>query len=138
MYFDEVFDYVGEVGVYQVFLLCYIFALGLVSIDAIRMNFIGGSMEHWCHIPALENFTYEKQKDIAIPETANGYSSCHRFPFNFSQYSLKELFLWNRSEQVQNMDPSQWVACDSGWVFDQSQYISTIGSQVGTAPQLQA
>jgi hypothetical protein len=130
MYF-EVFDYVGGIGVYQVSLMAYVLALGLVSIDAIRMNFVGGFMQHWCRIPALENFTHEQQKDIAIPDDAGrGFSECYRFPLNFSDFTMEELLNWNRTLQTENIEESQWVKCDAGWTFDQSYYISTIGSKV--------
>ena len=29
-----------------------------------------------------------------------------------------------------SISESDWIKCDAGWVFDQSEYVSTIGSQV--------
>ena len=133
MYFEEIFEYVGGVGFYQIFLMFYIFALGLVSIDAIRMNFVGGSMRHWCNILELQNFTHQDQLRIGIPFMDSGntsYSKCYRFPLDYSKYSLEELMNWDRESMTGNFSQNDWVKCDSGWVFDQSDFVSTIASQV--------
>ena len=162
MYFDEVFEFVGGAGVYQISLLMYVFALCLVSVDAIRMNFIGGHMDHWCRMPALENFTHQQQKYIGIPDSSSEgstkrghtflssflgidrggggdgdegvenveYEMCYRVPLDYGNYTRDELLNWNRTLMTGDVSRSEWVRCDGGWVFDQSQFISTIGSKV--------
>ena len=48
------------------------------------MNFMGGSMDHWCNVEVLQNFSHVQQKYLAIPDEGtlnNGgldYTSCHR------------------------------------------------------------
>ena len=154
MFFDEVFPYIGGAGVYQIVDLVFVFSIVLVSVDAIRMNFIGGDMEHWCQIPALANFTHDEQKDIAIPYDESSstrsrtwlsdlfgiqsseegrelkYEQCYRFPLDFSTYNLTELKNWNRTIMTDDIPRNEWVKCDAGWTFDQSEYYSTIGSEV--------
>ena len=35
------------------------------------ITFIGGEMEHFCRIPRLQNYSYDQQKYIGIPENGN-------------------------------------------------------------------
>lgn len=136
MYFDEVFEFVGGAGAYQVCLLCYVFALSMLGIEMGGINFVGGYMEHWCNIPALENFTHEQQQYIAIPssnphpESDLKYENCYKFPLDFNNYSLEDLHYWNRTERIANIPEEKWLHCDNGWVYDQSDWISTINSEV--------
>jgi hypothetical protein len=156
MYFDDVFEYIGGAGAYQLGNLAFTFAIFAMSIDAMRMNFVGGSMEHWCKIPELANFTHDDQKYIGIPDTGPTdsrrrtwlsdlfglpyssepveleYDSCYRFPIDYANYSQDELRKWNRTEMTSDIPESEWVRCDSGWVYDQSEFYSTIGSEVWT------
>ena len=139
MYFDEVFQYIGGGGPYQWCILMYQVAVALLGIDGAGINFIGGTMDHWCEIPVLENFTHAQQKYIAIPgdEEDNGdtnYERCYQFPLNFSSFSQDDLLNWNRSIMTEGISQDDWVKCDQGWVYDQSVWVSTITSQVGYRP----
>ena len=58
------------------------------------------------------------------------YEKCYRFPLNFNDYTLEELKNWNRSVMTDHIPRDQWIKCDSGWTFDQSDYYSTIRSEV--------
>lgn len=68
MEFDEVFQYIGEIGVYQAVLYLL---LGLPSFysgyQAIAMTFLGLSQEHWCEVDRLAEFPYDTQKYVGIP-----------------------------------------------------------------------
>ena len=67
MNFEEIFQYIGEIGLYQVIL--YVL-LGLPSYFSgymsISMSFLGYTPEHWCYIPRLEDFPYEIQKNVGM------------------------------------------------------------------------
>ena len=143
MYFEDVFEHIGGHGVYQGFLLVYASGLALFAFDGGIINFVGGHMEHWCRVPALHNFTHKQQKYIAIPadpgttdpaarDTAGEFTheECFRFPLDFSRYTEEELLAWNRSERTGSISQDHWIECDHGWTFDQSQWVSTIGSEV--------
>ena len=166
MLFDEVLQQVGGAGVYQAWLLGYTTAIAMLGLDNAYINFAGGFMDHWCHIPELENFTHAQQKYIAIPHDPTSsrqltnhlqspvtltkanvseeddleigeYDQCHRFPLDFSKFSVEELLAWNRTEMTDDIPREEWVSCDRGWVYDQSEWVSTINSQVlGVFPVL--
>ena len=55
--FEEAFDHIGHFGPYQ---LCLFFLIGIatfiVGIQMIASTFLSADMEHWCHIPRLQNF----------------------------------------------------------------------------------
>ena len=130
MYFDDVFEYTGGAGVYQSCLLLYQVAISILGLDAQTMNFLGGTMEHWCQVPALQNFTHDQQKYIAIPDDDSDYEQCYRFPLNFSSFTEEELLSWNRTEKTGDIPRSEWVKCDMGWVYDKSEWVSTVNSRV--------
>ena len=69
MHFDEIFLYIGEIGVYQA--LLYVL-LGMPSYFSgymsISMSFLGYTPEHWCYVEELQEFPYDQQKYVG--ETA--------------------------------------------------------------------
>ena len=131
MYFDEIFEYIGHFGLYQILL---ILVLGIVSFiggtQAVAMNVLAPNVDHWCQIPRLRNFTFDQQKYIAIPyeKTQTGqwrYSQCYRYTFDFTNLTDRQLYHWNRT--VMNLNAT--TKCTS-WTFDQSQFASSAVSQV--------
>ena len=62
------------------------------------------------------------------------YDSCHRLPLDFDNYTEEQLLNWNRSEHMEGITKNDWVRCDMGWVYDQSEWISTINSEVSCTP----
>ena len=42
-------------------------------------------MPHWCYVPRLANFSYEEQKQIAIPydNDEDDYSTCEMYDINY-------------------------------------------------------
>ena len=140
MYFDEALEIVGGAGYYQVCLIMLHVSVSMISMEGANMNFVGGTMEHWCQIPALTNFSHIQQKYISIPgddstsrarqDSGAEYERCHRFPLDFSKYTQDELVNWDRTLMTGNISKDQWIQCDHGWVYDQSVWISTINSEV--------
>ena len=144
MYFEEVFAYINGAGVYQICLLFCSGAFFFLSFDVLSTNYIGGHMDHWCLLPALQNFSHDQQKYIGIPDshaqsrqqvqlpTDLEYRSCHRFPLDFGNYTQEELLRWNRTKMTGSIAEEDWVKCDHGWVYDKGEFLSTIGSEVNT------
>ena len=134
MRYDEVYKYVGDIGAFQVCIFVYISMYTLFTSDNIAYIFVSGVMPHWCKVPELAVFSYERQKYIAIPATATAgddgdgaYSRCEMYAFNYSAFSDAELVAWNRSVMVTN---STAIAKCSDWVYEQTTFVSTVVSRV--------
>lgn len=124
MYFDDALDSVGDGGPYQIGVFFLIAAMEFLAADSIQMNFMGYKMDHWCRVPRLSNFTHSQQKYIAIPDD----EPCKMFPFDYENFTDEELLDWDRDSQTQNV--TDLISCSDGWVYDQSEFVSTVNSQV--------
>ena len=134
MRFDEILNLLGSFGLYQkrvYFLIC------LVSIPGawhkLGQVFLGGSVDHWCASPELDyiNCTEwslddsqcdQAKRDAAIPTDEEGaYESCLK-------YNLTGVPFYpgiNTSDFTE-----ETLSCDAGWDYDDSQYESTIITDV--------
>jgi len=65
--FDELLSAAGDCGMYQLMTFLLIGVMQFVAIDAFAINFIAGSMDHWCFVHQLQNLSDVRQRQIAIP-----------------------------------------------------------------------
>ena len=52
--------------------------------------FLGPDHDHWCHIRRLENFTFDQQRDIAVPYrdgSDTDYERCEYFDLPYTNYT---------------------------------------------------
>ncbi|KAK2176140.1 hypothetical protein NP493_680g00020 [Ridgeia piscesae] len=126
MLFDAILKEIGEFGPWQIILYGL---LGLVGIPTgfqnMGITFLGGDMDHWCHVPELANLSDDLQRYISVPNTdgePHTYSQCYMYHLNYSGYSTKEFLRWNRSAHVDTNTPTK--KCNS-WQYDQSVFTST-------------
>ena len=131
---SDVNTFIGDFGVYQLRIFLVIFLMGMLSMDSIQIVFIAGHMAHWCCVPELADLPYDVQKNVAIPAQSTDrdgsvveYSSCEMFSLNYSVYNRSQFYTWNRSSILTNRTST--VHC-SRWIYDQSQFVSTIVSKV--------
>ena len=136
MNFDELLNVTGGFGRYQVQLMLVVILLTLNS-AIITMNsvFFAGSADHWCKIPELRalNLTEDQEKNLSIPlENRDGrlqYSQCLRYSVNYSQLAVD-----NQNDTIwpdqSFRHGNETMPCDQGWVYDTSQYTSTISMEV--------
>jgi len=144
MKYDDIYEYIGEMGVYQRCVTVAMFGFALYALDSVTMIFVGASMPHWCRVEELSNLSYSQQKYIAIPtptdskdadsnpdSPVNGmfYSSCRMYNLSYGQYSDDDFLDWNRTDVIEKGTPT--VLCDQ-WIYDQTTFISTIVSRVHT------
>jgi hypothetical protein len=134
MHFDDLYQYTGQIGVYQVCAAIILLSLNLYSLDSMTMIFVGADMPHWCRIDELVHLPFEKQKYIGIPyddgspsEGGSTYSSCKMFALNYSAFSNDELTTWNRTLLISDRTP---VTDCTQWIYDQTTFVSTIVSRV--------
>ena len=127
MHYDKIFDYIGEMGLYQWGQFAVLFVFAMYCVDQMHIVFVGGSMPHWCRVEELAGLPYDVQKNVAIPTDSDSYSSCEMFAFNYSGYSDAEFLAWNRTGIVNDSTPV--VRC-TRWNYDQSTFTSTLVSKV--------
>jgi hypothetical protein len=119
--------YVGDIGLFQVLIVLMVGLSAFIGNESIANNFIGGYQEHWCAIPELQDVPHYRQKQIAIPLNDEGeYDTCYAYKLNYSQYTMTDFYTWNASDHVTD----DVMPC-TDWVYDQSDYVSTISSEVG-------
>ena len=131
MDFDAVLTHIGGFDKYQWITLTLIGLAGIhTGSHTLAIVFLGGFPDHWCQIPELKdtNLTVDQIKHIGIPRDESGeFSSCTAYHPKYyvnvsSGFLLDEL----------NSSQRNWtdvVKCSS-WHYDQSEYTSTIVSQV--------
>ena len=134
MHFDEILSLSDSFGPYQkrvYFLLC------LLSIPRAWHNlgqvFLGGSVDHWCSTaePDYVNCTYweldekqcgEAKRDAAIPISADGkFEKCVK-------YNLTGIVFYPGINTTAYTNHT--MSCSDGWDYDDSQYESTIITDV--------
>jgi len=126
-------EYIGDIGLYQWRVFIVVFLFTIYCTDSIQIIFLGADMPHWCRVPELEDLPYDAQKKVAIPtqsvedDGSVEYSSCEMFALNYSVYNRSEFHSWNRSLMIG--DKTSTVKC-SEWIYDRSQFTSTIVSKV--------
>uniref|UniRef100_A0A8D0FWL0 Solute carrier family 22 member 7 n=1 Tax=Strix occidentalis caurina TaxID=311401 RepID=A0A8D0FWL0_STROC len=126
MKFEDLLLEIGGFGRFQIFIL-FILCLPRINLPMhfLLHNFLAATPSHHCAIPhqeAFVNLTMEEVLLISIPQEPDGtYSSCEMF--SQPQFHL----LLNSSLQPENNSIIQH--CQHGWVYDHSQFTSTISTQ---------
>ncbi|KAK2140710.1 hypothetical protein LSH36_1273g00029 [Paralvinella palmiformis] len=126
--FNDVFKYIGDTGFYQL-LLYFVVCLpsffdGLQNMSA---NFFSAPMDHWCKISRLENFSFETQKKVAIPyveDESTEHQSCQMYDLYYDNLTDDQILNWDR-----NITRNTSLIDCTEWIFDQSEFISTINSK---------
>lgn len=126
MNFEELLREVGGFGRFQILtLLLLCLPRFFLPLHFLLHNFLAATPGHHCAIPHQQQFanlTEEEVLLINIPRDFNGaFSSCEMF----SEPQLH--LLLNSSLELTNVSVQ---SCQYGWTYDQSQFISTIATQV--------
>ncbi|XP_064915102.1 solute carrier family 22 member 7 isoform X2 [Columba livia] len=129
MKFEDLLLETGGFGRFQILILS-ILCLPRINLPMhfLLHNFLAATPSHHCAIPhqeAFVNLTMEEVLLISIPQEPDGtFRSCEMFLQ--PQFHL----LFNSSLQPENNSIIQH--CKHGWVYDHSQFTSTISTQVWT------
>jgi len=122
MQFEDVYQYVGHLGVYQICILMVACMLSMFDSEAVTMVFVGGNMDHWCRVDELAELKYSVQQSIAIPYIDGVYSSCQMYDCN---YTLMD----DVGSLQENCTRERVVDC-TRWIYEQTTFVSTIVSRV--------
>ncbi|XP_063173900.1 solute carrier family 22 member 7 [Candoia aspera] len=125
MNFEELLQEAGGFGQFQMLTLLLLCLPRLfLPLHFLLHNFLAAIPGHHCAIPhqhQFANLTEEEVLLINIPRDFNGaFSSCEMF--SEPQFRL----LLNSSHELTNVSVQ---SCQYGWIYDQSQFISTIATQ---------
>ncbi|NXR45067.1 S22A7 protein, partial [Hippolais icterina] len=126
MKFEDLLVEIGGFGRFQILMLA-VLCLPRINLPMhfLLHNFLAATPSHHCAIPhqeAFVNLSREEVLLISIPRKADGtFSSCEMF--SQPQFHL----LLNSSLQPENKSIIQH--CQHGWVYDHSQFTSTISTQ---------
>lgn len=86
MLFDDLFEYFGDLGPYQICVFL-VNVMPMIIVGTNSVPFIIANMDHWCKVPSLLDLPPDQQKYIAIPMDADGqYDQCSVYGLNFSTY----------------------------------------------------
>eukprot|EP00057_Strongylocentrotus_purpuratus_P011141 XP_011665615.1 PREDICTED: organic cation transporter protein [Strongylocentrotus purpuratus] len=135
---DDILVQIGEFGPYQkrVFaIVCMIYFTA--SWQSMVAVFMAASVDHWCAVPQWDNFNCSAaglseqtcmlaMKNASIP--AN-YTNDHQLVYEQCvKYNVSGEAFSPEIDPVHDpgLPTSQVIECDSGWVYDKSQYKSSI------------
>lgn len=127
MKFEDLLLEIGGFGRFQILIL-FVLCLARINLPMhfLLHSFLAATPSHHCAIPhqdAFVNLTMEEILLISIPREPDGtFRSCEMF--SQPQFHL----LLNSSLQPENDSITQ--SCQHGWVYDHSQFTSTISTQV--------
>ena len=135
MRYEELYEYVGQMGRIQWIIFAALFALNMFCMEVFNMIFVGGQMDHWCLVEELSSLPDDRQKYLAIPPAVNTgsdvvaeYSRCEVYSINWTTYSVEELAVWNRTQLIrENVTTTR--PC-TAWNYDRSTFASSIVSRV--------
>jgi len=141
MNYDVIYKYTGQMGRLQWLVFAGVCCLCLLCMESVNMIFVGGQMDHWCRQPdEVEALFHDPEKSVAdtdagaeVGSVVGGlHSRCSRYAVNWSTVDEMQLVAWQNSSAhlfpVGNDTSYDVVPCTS-WVYDQSQYSSTIVSR---------
>ena len=133
--FDELLNDIGPFGWFQIRIYAFKMLIGFIAAGPIvGIVFLAAVPNHWCAIPGLDrlNISQDARWNISIPlEERDGrivHSQCKMYDRDYSNLTEKDVqYLITHG----NLSEVPVRECKNGWLFDQSQYESTITGDVG-------
>ncbi|KAF5909550.1 solute carrier family 22 member 7-like, partial [Clarias magur] len=127
MKFENVLAEADGFGCYQIALFILLIVPRItLPCHFLLNNFIAATPSHHCNISSLdthgvfETLTQEEQLTVSVPKQEDGtFTSCHMF-------SQTHFYLLTNSSNATEIPV---VPCQSGWVYDTSEFKSTLASQ---------
>ncbi|KAH0622777.1 hypothetical protein JD844_025433 [Phrynosoma platyrhinos] len=138
MNFEDLLQEAGGFGKFQLLTLLLLCLPRLfLPLHFLLHNFLAAIPPHHCAIPhqnwLANNLTKEEVWLISIPRDSEGvFSSCKMF--SEPQFHLLVNSTQETTDTTANFTTVQ--SCQHGWIYDQSQFTSTIATQVNVPSSL--
>ncbi|CAH1799763.1 unnamed protein product [Owenia fusiformis] len=131
MDFDQLIKkYIGEMGLYQAWVLFLMGSLGVgICYANVSIVFLAAVPVHSCLIPELTsaNLSRDVINRVGVPLTEEGdYATCQKYDRNYTYVSKELLKQW--MNETRNGTEIKTVPCEA-FYYDTSQYTSSIVSQ---------
>ena len=146
--FDAIISQLGEFGKYQRRMLLLVFCMSLpCSMHAFVQVFLAAYTDHWCTLspnvqknncskwtlPTATNCE-EAKKEVFIPKTKSGsFEQCLRYNVSLGDFESYGMYGDDKDGLIAT-DSVNYTAgtipCDHGWMYDHSEYESTIVQSV--------
>ena len=133
MEFDDILTkHVGAFGLYQLLFYFGVCSVAIsMAIGVLEYSFVGATPDHWCTVPDLNTYNFtqaELEKYISPPNTDSGYDACLMYDrdyANVSEYDVWSFLYGNHSNDAVLKTTDCYA-----WSYDQSEYTSTVVSEV--------
>ena len=151
MKYDEIYAYTGQMGRLQWLVFAGVCCLSVFCMESVNLVFVGGQMDHRCRHadePERPPPFGDPEKSVTVPTDARANSDgvglrgrCSTFAVNWSTVDERQsaAAAWpNRSAHlfpVGNETSYDVVPCTE-WIYDRSQYTSTIVSRASIRSRL--
>ncbi|XP_022107232.1 solute carrier family 22 member 13-like [Acanthaster planci] len=139
MKLEEITALLGNFGRYQILLIAYASILSCIGCFVTLSHvFFAAGTDHWCSVlphencsswPVFQDNCTEVKKAMFLPPSQNDSS---KYPYsNCDQWALPSEYVFDPYAPLADVDNFTYsaVPCKSGWVYDTSQYKTTIISE---------
>ena len=141
MKLEEIIALLGNFGRYQIVLLVYVSLLSSVGpLIALGHGFFAPATDHWCSVlpgqncsswPKFVDNCTEVKRSMFLPPPNDETS---KYPYsNCEQWDLPDGYVFDPYVPLSDLDNFTYsaVPCKHGWVYNTSQYATTVITDVG-------
>ncbi|XP_038058625.1 organic cation transporter protein-like [Patiria miniata] len=133
--FDDILCAIGELGPWQKLLCCLVPLVGVMDgLNALAQVFFAGEADHWCRVASWEEanctstpspddwecLVEKRNASIPFNATTEAFDSCHMYDVRGVEFAVG----FNASGSA-----NLTIECPDGWVYDTSQYKTTITNE---------
>ncbi|XP_030850525.1 organic cation transporter protein [Strongylocentrotus purpuratus] len=132
MKFDDILGEIGEFGKYQrwVYAMVCIIALPVASHQMAQV-FLAGASDHWCDVAAwseedCSKWDYNEAQCTEAKRNASSPINATEDESQCYKYSLVDELFFHPGLDPVNYNDTTTIKCNDGWVYDRSQYKSSL------------
>ncbi|XP_063954422.1 organic cation transporter protein-like [Lytechinus pictus] len=132
MKFDDILKEIGEFGKYQRWVYAMVCIIALpVAAHQMAQVFLAGASDHWCDVAAwsdedCEKWSYTEEQCIEAKRNASSPVNGTEDELQCTKYSIVDKLVFNPGLDPVNYNDTETIECNNGWVYDRSQYKSSL------------